>query len=478
MKNGCHLIAYPDSLGTGLPDLRQALEGPLHKAFAGVHILPFYPSSGDRGFAPETYTRVDPRFGTWRDLEELAAGWEVTADFMVNHISRNSRWYRDFLDRGETSEYRDLFIRYGEFWPQGAPGEGDIEKIYKRKPRPPYLEETLPDGTVEKIWCTFDSEQIDLNLQSEKTWSWMEESIREILRHGIKTLRLDAFAYATKVPGTPCFFQEPLVWEYLQRIRRITEPLGVELLPEVHEHHRYQLALAGRGYRVYDFALPFLTLQAFYDKDGDNLLNWMAKAPENQVTTLDTHDGIGVVDVQDLLTPAAIERTQENLYTEGANIKRIYSSAAYQNLDVYQINCSYYSALGEKDRAYLLARAIQLFAPGIPQIYYMGALAGRNDVAGMEKSRNGRDINRRSYSREQVAAESQRPVVQTLLQLFRFRNTHPAFTGPLKISRDTPARFRMQRRSGEEWAELTVDLAAGHGTLRASRQSGVEIPEI
>lgn len=77
------------------------------------------------------------------------------------------------------------------------------------------------------------------------------------------------------------------------------------------------------------------------------------------------------------MTDQEIETTREMLYKQGSNVKKVYSSEAYDNLDIYQINCSYYSALGNDDDSYLLARAVQFFAPGIPQVYYVGLLAGK-----------------------------------------------------------------------------------------------------
>ena len=146
-----------------------------------------------------------------------------------------------------------------------------------------------------------------------------------------------------------------------------------------------------------------------------------------QFTTLDTHDGIGVVDVKDILTDDEIDYTSSELYKVGANVKRKYSSAEYNNLDIYQINSTYYSALGDDDKKYFLARLIQVFAPGIPQVYYVGFLAGKNDLDLLEKTKEGRNINRHYYTNEEIAEEVRRPVVQALLKLFTFRNQSAAF---------------------------------------------------
>ena len=132
-----------------------------------------------------------------------------------------------------------------------------------------------------------------------------------------------------------------------------------------------------------------LLINALYYGQTQYLKHWFEICPRKQFTTLDTHDGIGVVDVKDLLPDEEIGRTKEDIFKFGANVKKIYNTAAYNNLDIYQVNCSYYSALGDEDDAYLLARAVQFFAPGIPQVYYVGLLAGKNDLKTFGRDESG-----------------------------------------------------------------------------------------
>jgi sucrose phosphorylase len=255
------------------------------------------------------------------------------------------------------------------------------------------------------------------------------------------------------------------------------EPYGAVLLPEVHEHYTMQQRIAEHGYYVYDFALPMLLLQAVYDGTARNLKHWLSVCPRHQFTTLDTHDGIGVVDVRDLMSDEELERTQENVYNRGANVKRIYNTAKYQNLDVYQINCTYYSALGEDDEAYLLARAVQFFTPGIPQIYYVGALAGRNDIELVEKTKLGRNINRHDYGLEEIRKEVQRPVVQRLFELIRFRNDCAAFDGEYELLPCDDNRLEIRWSGGGEEATLRADLAERSFVIEHSR-AGEETKEL
>lgn len=428
LENKIMLITYADSMGDNLKELYEVLNRHYKDAVGGVHILPFFPSSADRGFAPMCYDKVDEKFGDFSDIEKLSKDYYLMFDFMVNHISASSEYFKDFVQNKENSEYRDMFIRYSKFWEKGEPTPKQTDIIYKRKPRAPYIDVTFADGSRDKVWCTFCEEQIDLDISTDTTKKFIKDTLLSMCRHGASVIRLDAFAYAVKKPDTSCFFIEPDIWELLYDIESIVKRENVEILPEIHEHYTIPMKIADKGFWIYDFALPVLTLHALYNHDGQYLKNWLEMCPMKQFTTLDTHDGIGIVDVKDLLPDEAVETVKEQMYSQGANVKKIYSSEAYNNLDIYQVNTTYYSALGNNDKAYLLARAIQFFAPGIPQVYYVGMLAGSNDIDLMERTKNGRDINRRYYSVEEVEQEQSRPVVKKLKELMILRNTHPAFS--------------------------------------------------
>ena len=477
IKNQAMLITYSDSLGKNLKDLKKVLEGPLKDTVGGVHILPFFPSSGDRGFAPMDYTKVDPAFGDWEDVEALAESYYLMFDFMINHISAKSPYFLDFLEKKDESAYADLFIRYKNFWPGGEPTQEDVDLIYKRKPRAPYRIAEFADGTQEKVWCTFDEQQIDLDVTTETTRKFIKDNLEGLAKHGASIIRLDAFAYANKKIGTNCFFVEPDIWEMLHFPRNLLAPQGIEILPEIHEHYTIQQKIAEQDYYVYDFALPMLVLHALYSGKVNRLVNWMEICPRKQFTTLDTHDGIGVVDVKDLLTDEETEATREALYAQGANVKKIYSTEAYNNLDIYQINCTYYSALGNNDQAYLLARVLQCFAPGIPQIYYVGLLAGENDIELLESTKEGRNINRHYYDLDEIEREVERPVVKALFNLLKFRNTSPAFDGDfaVKMTDDNTIDITWDNQDAGVSAHLVANLKDKTFTITETDENGSEI---
>lgn len=458
--NKIMLITYADSLGGSINAIGRILDEYFSRAIGGIHILPFFPSSADRGFAPMCYDKVDDNFGTFEDVKRLSEKYYLMFDFMVNHISKSSVYFQDFLLNKETSPYKDFFILYKDFWKNGQPTQEQVDLIYKRKPRAPYVDVVFADGSTEKVWCTFCEEQIDLDITKKATLDFVQKTLRGMCENGASIIRLDAFAYAIKKPDTECFFIEPDIWNLLHEIEDTVKPYQVEILPEIHEHYRIQQKIAGNGFWIYDFALPVLVLHALYEGEGKYLKKWLEMSPKRQYTTLDTHDGIGIVDVKDLLPDSEIEKTREHMFTEGANVKKIYNTTSYNNLDIYQINATYYSALGNADDSYLLARSIQFFAPGIPQVYYVGLLAGENDIALMESTKNGRDINRHSYSYEEIEKQLERPVVKKLRELMILRNTHPAFAieGDIEVSIKKETSIIITRKYGDTHITLSADL--------------------
>jgi sucrose phosphorylase len=458
IRNKINLVTYPDSMGGNLLELHYALRRYLKQAIGGVHILPFYPSSADRGYAPLTYDEVAPAFGNWEDIEMIGRDYDLTFDFIVNHISRESAFFEDYLAKGSSSKYADMFLPFSKLSLTGEISEKDLAKVYTRKPRPPYTVIERADGSREKIWCTFSYDQIDLDLRSPVTQEMIRNFLIRLASTKVKMIRMVAVAYATHRLGTNCFFLEPDIWELLEWLKEYVTPFDVIILPEVHEQYEYQLKIAAKGYWTYDFALPMLVLHTLYHHSSERLRHWLQICPRQQLTTLDTHDGIGVIDVENLLTSEEIERTLSGLDEKGSNSRKLYSGPKYQNLDVYQVNCTYYSALECNDDSYIAARTIQFFAPGIPQVYYVGLLAGENDIKLVERTKNGRDINRHNYSLDEIQAEIQKPVVQRLLRLMEFRNSYPAFNGQFVIADAPDDQLKLSWSQAPHHASACIDL--------------------
>jgi sucrose phosphorylase len=467
IKNQVQLITYPDSLGGNLNTLNKLLLKHFTEIFqGGVHILPPYPSSGDRGFAPLTYFEIDPAFGSWEDVQQIGARFDLLVDLMVNHVSRQSTYFQDFKKRGRRSEFADLFITLDKVWPAGIPNQEDVAKIFLRRPEHPFADIAIEEtGELERVWASFGtrdwSEQIDVDVDSPAAHKLFANILAHFCRQGVKILRLDAVAYVTKKPGTSCFFVEPEIYNFLDWIRGEAQAVGIELLPEVHAHYSIQFKLAEHGYWVYNFVLPLLILHALLNGSSRKLREHLKICPRNQFTMLDCHDGIPVQ--PDLDGVLEIDEAQEVVricLQRGANLNRILSDRykLRADFDAHQINCTYYSALDRSDDAYIAARAIQFFAPGVPQVYYVGLLAGENDPAGVEGAGEGRAINRRNFTLDEFEQALQKPVVQRLLELIRFRNEYAAFGGEFEVVESGDHQLWLSWRKEEKSCLLKVDL--------------------
>ena len=469
MKNQVQLIAYVDRLGGGgLQELRSLMEGPLRDTFGGIHLLPFFhPIDGaDAGFDPIDHTQVDPRLGTWEDLRALSSTLEITADLIVNHVSTQSPQFQDFLQHGTSSTCAGMFLTFDRVFPNGAT-EADLLHIYRPRPGLPFTTVLLCNGEQRLIWTTFTPQQVDIDVRSQLGAAYIENILARFQSAGLAMIRVDAVGYAIKKAGTSCFMI-PETFDYIHELTGHAHALGMEVLVEIHSYYRDQIEIARKVDRVYDFALPPLVLHTLFEKNARALKQWLAVSPRNAVTVLDTHDGVGVIDVgadardpegrPGLLPPADIDRLVETIHARSGGESRQATGAAASNLDLYQVNCTFYDALGGRDHEYLIARAIQFFAPGIPQVYYAGLFAGANDMDLLARTGVGRDINRHYYTPEEVWEELERPVVQELLELIRFRNRQSAFAGTFEVAPSPDERLVLEWRDRADWARLDVDL--------------------
>jgi sucrose phosphorylase len=484
MRNQVQLITYVDRLsGGGIAELHSLLQGPLGGLFGGVHLLPFFvPIDGaDAGFDPIDHTRIDPRLGDWEDLRRLGESFDLTADLIVNHVSALSPQFEDFSRHGESSEYAGLFLTYDRVFPAGA-RESELVCIYRPRPGLPLTYMKMQNGQVRLLWTTFTPQQIDIDVRSPQGRRYVSSILQKFQAAGVRLIRLDAVGYAIKKAGTSCFMI-PETYQYISDFTGEAHALGMEVLVEIHSYYADQVEIAKRVDRVYDFALPPLVLYTIFQRNAQALKKWLAISPRNAVTVLDTHDGIGVIDVgadarepdrPGLLAPEDIDLLVETIHERSGGESRKATGAAASNLDLYQVNCTLYDALGRRDGEYLLARAIQFFAPGIPQVYYTGLLACRNDMDLLARTGEGRNINRHYYTAAEIEANLRRPVVRGLIELIRFRNTHPAFSGDFALPQCSERELIMEWRAGAEFARLEVDVPALQGRLAYSTRSGTE----
>lgn len=485
MKNQVQLITYVDRLsGGGLADLQALLRGPLAGLFGGVHLLPFFhPIDGaDAGFDPIDHTQVDPCLGGWPEVRALAADVDLMADVIVNHLSSQSPQFKDYSARGRASPYDGLFLTMDAVFPRGAT-ESELLAIYRPRPGLPFTVATLANGERRVLWTTFTPQQLDIDVQHPQGQAYLAGILDALQAAQIRMVRLDAVGYAIKKAGSSCFMM-PETFDFIDAFAAQARARGIEVLVEVHSYYRKQVEIAQRVDWVYDFALPPLVLHALFFGTALPLKRWIGERPVNALTVLDTHDGIGIIDIGadaadrqgrlGLVPPAELDRLVELIHDKSGGQSRRATGAAASNLDLYQVNCTYYDALGGDDRAYLIARAIQFFVPGVPQVYYVGLLAGRNDMAQLQRTGVGRDINRHRYTRDEIDADLQRPVVQALCALIRLRNQHPAFAGRFELQGSAGHELALAWHNGSQVARLWVDLRTQQHQLSLTDAQGAE----
>lgn len=279
--------------------------------------------------------------------------------------------------------------------------------------------------------------QMDLNIKSPLVWEFYDDVLRRLASYGAKIVRLDAFAYAPKEPGEKNFLNDPGTWDLLDKVRKLADKYNLILLPEIHANYdekTYEI-IAKKGYMTYDFFLPGLIIDALENGNGELLKAWADEIIEKQmkvVNMLGCHDGIPLLDLKGLLPEERIQALIDAIVDRGGVIKNLHG----QKNVYYQVNATYYSALGENDEKMLMARALQLFMPGKPQVWYLDLFAGVNNYDAVKKagSDGHKEINRTNLSIKQIEEALKKDVVQKQLDLLRFRSTYPAFSFESNIS--------------------------------------------
>jgi sucrose phosphorylase len=320
--------------------------------------------------------------------------------------------------------------------------------------------------------------QMDLNACSELVWEFYDETLRKLSEHGARIIRLDAFAYLHKQPGQPNFFNRPGTWDYLRRLRGIAEKYDLTIFPEIHAEYGAGIheEIAGEGYPIYDFFFPGLVIDALDRGSNEALASWIADITAKGFQTINMlgcHDGIPVLDLRGkrvngsyrpgLLSDEHIDATVERILARGGLTKNLYNADG-RKIDYYQVNATFFSALGEDEQKLRLARAIQMFMPGVPQVWYLDLFAGTNDYAAAKRGRTAghKEINRTTLKIIDIEAGLKRPVVVDQLELIKLRNNSPAFNGEMKLLETEPHLLHISWQHPEASVTLKANLC-NHG---------------
>ena len=304
--------------------------------------------------------------------------------------------------------------------------------------------------------------QMDLNIKSDLVWEFYDNTLKQLSEYGASIVRLDAFAYAPKGVGEKNFLNDS-TWDVLEKVNSLAKKYNLELLPEIHASYGEKIheKVANEGYMTYDFFLPGLLIDAFESKNCEHLKQWAEDIITKKlkvVNMLGCHDGIPLLDLKGLIPDEKIQGLIDTVVSRGGHVKDLHGA---KNV-YYQVNATYYSALGEYDKKMLLARAIQLFMPAKPQIWYLDLFCGKNDYDAVKRAgKDGhKEINRTNLTKQQIEDGLKNPVVLKQLELLKLRYTHPAFDFDSKVEfTGQDNKFTIKWTKDDNSIQLDCDLA-------------------
>jgi len=396
------LITYGDQLQQPgempLETLKLFLDTYLKGIINSVHILPFYPYSSDDGFSVINYTEVDPKMGSWRDVEKISSEYRLMVDGVINHISQSSDWFKGYLKGDE---------RYSDFFVELDPTI-DLSKVVRPRASPLLSEYLDDDGKIHNIWTTFSKDQVDLNYASYKVLAAVLEALFVYVEKGATLIRLDAIAFIWKEIGTECVHL-PQTHELIQLMREVLHEVAPEIIiiTETNVPHKENISYFGSGedeaQMVYNFALPPLLAHSIISGDTSKLTSWAKtlSLPSDKVCFFNftaSHDGCGLRPASGLLDDAEVDKLVANTESHGGLV-------SYRNTPEgkkpYELNCSFIDILSHPDdnnviraKRMLLAQAATLAMPGVPGIYFHSLVGSRNYHEGVNLTGINRTINR------------------------------------------------------------------------------------
>jgi glycosidase len=437
------VITYPDQVTqpgeAPLRTLHAFLRRRVLRLVGGIHILPFFPFSSDDGFAVTDYLQVDPRLGTWADIDQIARDFKLMLDGVINHISSQSAWYQGFL-RGE-ARFKDYFIT--------VEPQTDLSAVVRPRALP-LLTEADTSAGPRNVWTTFSADQIDLNFANPEVLLQIIQILLFYIEHGARVIRLDAIAYLWKEIGTSCIHLRQ-THQIVKLLRSIFEEVapGTLLISETNVPHADNVSYFGHGdeaHLVYQFPLPPLVLHTFLHQDSTRLTEWAGSLEPpppgaSFFNFLASHDGIGLNPARGILDDADIDLLVERVEQRGGAVS--YRSSGDGRKAPYELNINYLDALtppedfdGDLQKPvsrFLAAHSIMLSLRGVPGIYFHSLFGSRNDYAGVERTGLARSINRErlllsSLEQELNDVRSLRHLVfRKFARLLDLRMTHPAF---------------------------------------------------
>jgi sucrose phosphorylase len=456
------LITYGDQVTKHHEPSLEILYGFLNRHLEGVvnsvHILPFYPSSSDGGFSVVNYSRVDPRMGSWREIDAISGKYRLMVDGVINHVSQFSDWFKAYL-AGDTY-FKDFFIEVEPC--------SELGMVVRPRTSPLSSEFTDNDGRIHNIWTTFSKDQVDLNYKNHRVLRNVLDALLYYVEKGATLIRLDAIAFVWKELGTECVHL-PQTHELIQLMREVIHEVAPEviIITETNVPHHENVSYFGSGddeaQMVYNFALPPLLIHSIHKEETTAFTRWAQslELPSDKVCFFNftaSHDGIGLRAVKGILSDDEIQELVD-LTTEYGGLVS-YRDSREGGHSPYELNTTFIDALSHPDddetirlKRMLLSQATVLVMPGVPGIYFNSLLGTGNYHEGVKHTGINRTINREKYNIDWLEGEmsQQGSLMHTLFcsykRLISIRINEASFNpfGPFRIFDIDPRLFAIQQ---------------------------------
>ncbi|MBC1987217.1 sugar phosphorylase [Listeria sp. FSL L7-0478] len=439
-EKNVYLIAYGDSIFEKnkhpLQTLNEFLQEYAQDVITDVHLLPIFPSTSDDGFSVTDYKQIDEQLGDWDDVQKMSENFRVMLDFVANHMSKSSDWFKRFSDN--EAPYNQFFI------------EKDSQFDYKNvtRPRTSPLFHKYENG--KELWTTFSEDQLDLNVRNIDCLVALTDVLLFYASKQATSIRLDAIGFLWKTSGTTCMHL-PETHEIISLWRLLIDELypNLQIITETNVPHEENISYFGDGENeanmVYQFPLPPLVLHTFTCHDTTKLSKWAKSISQVSSTAtyfnfLASHDGIGMRPATGILSDEEINSLVQKAVQNGGQVS--YKDNADGTQSVYELNINYGEALQnlEEDtteelvtKKIIAAHSILLTLQGVPAIYYHSLLGSKNDLIGYEESGIKRRINREKLEKNQLARELEsvsyrQTIFTSLKKLVQIRRNHTAFS--------------------------------------------------
>ncbi|ENR6338706.1 sugar phosphorylase [Listeria monocytogenes] len=487
-EKNVYLIAYGDSIFEKnkhpLQTLNEFLQEYAQDVITDVHLLPIFPSTSDDGFSVTDYKQIDEQLGDWDDVQKMSENFRVMLDFVANHMSKSSDWFKRFSDN--EAPYNQFFI------------EKDNQFDYKNvtRPRTSPLFHKYENG--KELWTTFSEDQLDLNVRNIDCLVALTDVLLFYASKQATSIRLDAIGFLWKTSGTTCMHL-PETHEIISLWRLLIDELypNLQIITETNVPHEENISYFGDGENeanmVYQFPLPPLVLHTFTCHDTTKLSKWAKSISQVSSTAtyfnfLASHDGIGMRPATGILSDEEINSLVQKAVQNGGQVS--YKDNADGTQSVYELNINYGEALqnmGEDTTEELItkkiiaAHSILLTLQGVPAIYYHSLLGSKNDLVGYEESGINRRINREKLEKNQLVHELEtdtyrQTIFTSLKKLVQIRRNHTAFSpfATQEILDLGPDVFAIKRESEEECIYGIINVTS-HNIRKTLAFSGTNL---